>query len=253
MSSNVESKTRSWRAAFVALLVGVPALLGASCGEFGTELLEAASEGAMEGLSHRIYTDTDTGYKSGAEDEWDEAWRGGARGVGPAPRSTERLSVNCQGVGDEFSELYTGDVLRSPRRYVATVDGQLTQSEFLSLPRGELRLPRSRQGAGIAVVNTSEGNLAKFTFRWANGSDTLEIEDLEVVEASTGRELRSLPGPVRVPPRAAFDVDPPGGDGATVHDLAHGPDLDGALALRSLAKAGLSVPRASLCGGSPGR
>ena len=77
------------------------------------------------------------------------------RGVsGVAPRSV--VKPDCSTTDDEL-QLYVGDVLANPSRFVSTLDGALDQSAYRPLARSGFRLGGDRKGGVIGVLETTAG------------------------------------------------------------------------------------------------
>lgn len=207
---------------------------------FAQELGQSAGQGALQGFSTFVY-------EKDSQDSWGTAYSVSGRGVGVGTRAVASEGLDCDAVGDEFLELYGVDVLRRIRTFGPTVDGALDANRFASLAKAPFRLSGLRQGGVIGVVQTDGGRLAKFVAQFGQEGEepSVELHGLTVVDAGTGAVVHAAAEPIRLPSRAAIDLDPPGGEPG--YDLRFGPDRAGVATLAAGSGAGLSFPEGSLC------
>ncbi len=214
-----------------ASALAVAALGCAGAGDFAKELGGAVGEGALEGFADYVTYET--------EDRWGQAWTTSGRGVeGFGSRSIEK--PDCAAVDDELA-LYVGDVIRSPGRFVSTLDGELSQRAFESLALGGIRLTGPREGGAIGVIQTTAGRYGRFVLHW---DDQPILHDLVVYDAETGQAVLRFDRPMPLAPHVQVNLDPGEGEG---FDLLYGPAPDGRPSLAAGEGAGLSFPMASLC------
>jgi hypothetical protein len=215
------------------LVAGAIAVAGCSTegGKFARDMGMAAGEGALSGFSDYVtYQD---------ENKWGSAWNPSGRGVeGVASRAAN--PPDCGAVSDE-SQLYVGDLLKSPGSYVSTIDGEIDAAAWKTLHTAGLKLAGAHQGGAIGILHTTAGRYARFVLQW---KDQPQLQDLTVYNQDTGEVVLRFEVPMPLAPHALVNLDQGETEG---FDLLFGPDPDGRPTLAAGDGAELSFPIASLC------
>ncbi len=79
-------------------------------------------------------------------------------------------NFDCSVVYDEFDQLMMANFLTEPYRYVNTLNGMLTRSEFLGLQIEKFKLRKERRNAGIATFRTNANLYGKMIFFWQDNA-----------------------------------------------------------------------------------
>ena len=79
-------------------------------------------------------------------------------------------NFDCSVVYDEFDQLMMANFLTEPYRYVNTLNGMLTRSEFLGLQIEKFKLREERKNAGIATFRTNANLYGKMIFFWQDNA-----------------------------------------------------------------------------------
>lgn len=166
-----------------------------------------------------------------------------SRGVGPA----------CGDVVDEFDMLVTWDVLANPGAHVTTESGRISRAGFESLQKGRFALDGPREEAGIAFVQTTDGNLGKLLYRFDTdeaGEEFVVLVDATVYTHEREDGAPRVWAPIVLGAGDAVDLDIPdaGAEGLGEEvDVAVRVDEQGSRYLEAVNAAGLEFPTASLC------
>ena len=79
-------------------------------------------------------------------------------------------NFDCSVVYDEFDQLMMANFLTDPYRYVNTLNGMITRSEFLSLQIEKFKLREERKNAGIATFRTGANLYGKMIYFWQDNA-----------------------------------------------------------------------------------
>ncbi len=169
---------------------------------------------------------------------------------GMAPVSA--ADFDCSIVYDEFDQLMMANFLIEPSRYVETISGSLTRSEYILFQVEQFKLHEQRGLPGIGIVRTNQNLRGKMLFNWHNvGNEELvrfTIEELILFGRIADGDAPVRMGSIITLPGFAVDLD----TGAIVEADDKSADLlyehNGSdFAIRAIEPAELMFPIQSLC------